>query len=484
MSKTSILYKDIAPGAAENASVTASDTIPQADLSILTTGTEPTPTATCEPNEWGLNGTFDLIDSQRLAFWSSEMSGEDCTFSSPPVITITFQRQYSSTGVTLIFDEPTGEYCPEVKIQWFQGETEKAAETYYPTSARFFCQKNVTSYDKLVITITKTNLPFRRAKLCQVMFGVYRSFDMSEIRSASVVHEMDLISSSVPESTLRWTLDSRTDVDFLFQLKQPIEVHNDDFLVGVYYIDGYNRTAENIYDIQAYDALGVLSESLFAGGVYSGYSAQQLITDIVGTDFEVDFEAEDTTLTGVIEPCTRREAIQQVLFAWGVCASTDGRASIRVFVPGDEPEEIGEDRTFIGASVQTEAIVTEVSVIAHTYTQDSNGNVEVNGKKYRDTETTYTVKNPDVTATDKQNTVEVRNATLVSPTIGQAVAQRVYDFYSRRNTHKAKVAWKGEVLGDCVTLPNAWGSTNTGNISRMEITLSNTIVASCETIGV
>ena len=91
--------------------------------------------------------------------------------------------------------------------------------------------------------------------------------------------------------------------------------------------------------------------------------------------------------------------------------------------------------------------------------------------------------NPNVTASDKQNVVEITNATMVSTPIGQAVAQRVYTYYQKRNTNKAKIVWAGERLGDMLTLPNAWGSSNTGHVAKMEIKLSNTVAANCETIG-
>ena len=145
---------------------------------------------------------------------------------------------------------------------------------------------------------------------------------------------MDGSALSVPVSTLRWTLESRDNVEYMFQLKQPVEVRNDNKLIGVYYIDGYSRTAESVYNLDCYDAFGVLDESDFPGGVYTDQSAMRLLDEIVGGHFTVTSEVADTNLTGAILPCTRREAAQQVLFAWGVCASTDGRDGIRVFSPG------------------------------------------------------------------------------------------------------------------------------------------------------
>lgn len=94
------------------------------------------------------------------------------------------------------------------------------------------------------------------------------------------------------------------------------------------------------------------------------------------------------------------------------------------------------------------------------------------------------MSNPDVTATDKQNIKKISDATLVSPAIAPAVAQRVYEYYLRRNTNKSKIVYNGEKLGDCLTIPNSWGSANTGNLAKMEIKLSNTVVYSSESKGV
>lgn len=484
MSRTTIIYKDVAPAAADDASVSTNGASSFSDVTKLPDGGVELAAISGELNYWALDGKHIVAGDQNIAFWSTEMSGADCVFVNKPVITITFTQQHSSMGISFRFDTAGGGYVNSLNIKWYQGTTLKATGVFYPDDTVYFCEKTVTSYDKLIITLNSTNLPYRYAKINQIIFGLYRSFGMTAIRSASVVNEMDGSSLSVPVSTLRWTLESRDSVEYMFQLKQPVEVRNDNKLIGVYYIDGYSRTAESVYNLDCYDAFGVLGESDFAGGVYTSKSAKTLLEEIIGGHFAVTFEVTDTTLTGAILPCTRREAAQQVLFAWGVCASTDGRDGIRVFSPGSTPSVIGTGRTYSGASVEVASIVTAVKVTAHTYTQDSNGSVDIGGVKYKDTTTVYTVINPDVTATDKPNVVEVTGATLVSTAIGQATAQRVYDYYQRRSTNRAKIVWDGEMLGDSVTVPNAWGGTTTGNVMKMEIKLSNTVAASCETVGV
>lgn len=482
MSKTTILYKDIAPGAEDNASVS---TVGAAAFSIIGSlpfgqGT-PAPVATLEPDIWKLDGTFVLKDEQPVSFWSSELSGADGAFTSNPAITAAFSQQFSSLGLTLVFDTATGDYCSSVNIKWYQGATLKADVDFTPSSASYYCRQKVTSYDKIVIALQATSKPYRYAKLEHIIFGVYREFDMTELRKASLVNQTNGISEELPISAMSWTLDSREEVDYMFQLKQPVEVRNNGSLIGVYYIDSFSRSAKSIYNIDCYDAFGVLDEIPFPGGVYTAKSAKALLAEITGLYFSVDFDGvTDTTLTGAIEPCTLREAIQQVLFAWGVCGSTDGRGNIRVFTLPTVSAEVSKDRTYAGTSVETSSIVTEVRVTAHVFAQDANGSVEIGGVKYSDTKTVYTVSNPDVTASDKQNVVEVDGATLVSPGIGQATAQRVYDYYLRRNTCKAKILWAGERLGDKLTIHNAWDGTETGNLLKMEITLSNTVAASLE----
>lgn len=487
MSKTTILYKDIAPGSEEDASISTSSAEPFSNPSDLPSGVSPGSTITCEHNHWILNGTYQFVENEPVAFWSTEMSGEDGVFDNPPVITITFDNQYSSAGITLVFDSASGDYCSLVNIKWYQNESLKAEKDFTPTASIYFCQQTAESYNKIVITLKSTNLPGRRAKLEHIIFGIYRYFDMSELRSASIVNETNLISSELPISTLKWVLDSRENVDFMFQLKQPVEARNDDSLIGVFYINSSARSSSSVYNIDCYDAIGVLDETTFPGGAYlSGISAKTLLEEIVGDDFTVayDEDVEDTIIKGILRPGSKRSAMQQVLFAWGVCLSTDGRDTIRVFILKDTPKEIGKNKTYTGVNVTTSSIVTRVSITAHTYSQSEDGSVEINGTKYDDTKTVYSVSNPNVTATDKQNVIEVTDATMVSTDIGQSVAQRVYDYYLKRNTNTARIVWDGEHLGDLLTMPNAWNGTNTGHVCRMEIRLSNTVAATCESVGI
>lgn len=296
---------------------------------------------------------------------------------------------------------------------------------------------------------------------------------------------MDLLSAELPASKMNWTLDSKNPVSYMFQLKQPIEMYDGTTLIGVYYVESSTRQSSTIYQVTASDAIGVLGTQYFQGGAYlSGVSAKTLLQTIIGDAFDLTFSVTDKTLYGLLVQQTKREAIQQVLFAAGWCCRTDGGKDIKIFEAPTVATDIGTDRTYTGVSVQTSAIVTKVSVVGHTYTASADGQIEVLGQKYADAQTVYDVLNPDVTAADVQNDITVDSATLVSTHNGQATAQRVFNHYLRRNTHRSKIIFGTEKLGDCVTQPTPWGTTEKGNIRAMTIMLSGVVAAEVESLGV
>lgn len=485
MSKSYIEYKDIAPMAEYDASVSATGASPLSNVSKLPHGADPGKVITGELNQWVLDGEHTTTGEKVFAFWSEELSGADCLFENNPVIDIQFTQQHASLGLTLVFDETDGNYCTDVNIKWYRDGAVEVDKNFSPDSTRFFAREQVTAYDRIVITLKKTSLPVRMAKVNHIIFGVYRKFDMSNLRNVTIINQTDILSAEFPVSTMDIVLESHDDLGFMFQLKQPMEAWNNENLIGVYYIDEHTRSSTSLYSIGCYDSVGVLDESPFPGGVYNGASAIGILQAVVHPYFSIDTEGvTDVQVTGIIPPGTRREAIQQVLFAAGWVAATDGGSTIRVFSLDNTLKTIGQNRTYFGAKASISSIVTEVRVTAHTYTQDSNGSIEIGGQKYKDTETVYTVTNPDVTANDKQNVIEVTNGTLISTVNGQATAQRVYDYYLMRQTDGAKIVWSEERLGEYVSLPTNWGTIHSGYIEKMTIKLSNTVAVQLETRGV
>ena len=78
------------------------------------------------------------------------------------------------------------------------------------------------------------------------------------------------------------------------------------------------------WDVSAINAIGVLDESTYLGGVYSGMLAGILIADILTNHaYTVSNDIAGIPIYGYLPVCTRREALQQVLFSIGAVAYHD-----------------------------------------------------------------------------------------------------------------------------------------------------------------
>lgn len=431
-----LVYKDIAVGADEDAAVSTRDASSFSNVSSsLPFGSERAPIAALGPGSWLLDGSREILNGQPVGFWSTEMSGPDAKFLTPPEIVIEFDKRYTSPGLFMTFDPSSGEYCSSVTIQWFHGPTKLYEGVYRPDGVEYFCAHTAEAYDKIVIRLNATSIPHRFAKLSKIMFGVSRAFLRDELRNVRVVQEVSIISDQVAVNTLDFTLDSHSDVEYMFQLKQPVYAYDSNNLIGVFYISSSKRRGSGLFNISCKDAVGVLDEDPFPEGMYTNYLARELLEEILGGHFNLELDASMSaaTITGFFPGGSRRQALQQVAFALGAMVDTSGGESIRVYKDRESsPKKIPINRIYTGGTVDKSAIVTAVRVLAHSYTPGGSGNdaVEVDGNEYQHSTTTVDIENPNVTASDKQNVIEVKEATFVNPQNAAALAQHLYNYYA------------------------------------------------------
>ena len=484
-----LIYRDVAVGAAEDAAVTASGAHSMSDVSLLPSGANTPPLCIVEHNFWRLNGTHMVYDGQAIAFLSSAVSDENCEFSETPKIRVDFDNNYTTLGISLKFSPDTSDYCNQVTIAWYQNETQLASQVFTPDSANYFCEKMVSAFNRVDISMDKTSLPLRRARLDQVVFGIIREFQGNEIDSVTIRQDVDPISNELSINYLDWDLRSNSDTEYIFQLKQPVEAYHNNKLIGVFYVDNIpERTGVGDYSVECQDALGVLDNYEWPGKMYTADTPfSSVVNEIVEGAFEVNIETalSSVAIKGYIPDGTRREALQQAAFIVGAAVDTSKSNKIRFFSPKYEnPTTLPDRDVFEGGSVKQEAIVTAVIVIYHTYTQGSGNSgdeiITVNDVKYVHTTGTVRIDNPNVTASDKQNIKTVQDATLVNADNAQAVAQRVYNYWMRRKTVETGIVWEEQNMLDYITVPTPWGQDMTGNLTSAKITLSNLTVAEIE----
>lgn len=475
-----LIYGDIALGAAEDAAVSVTDKESFSSPVSLPFGVNTGAVATLERNAWGLSLDYKAKSSQKFAFWSESVSDAEGAFETPPQITLDFDNQYTVTGLTFRFSPGANEYCSEIGVAWYQGGVLKDSGVFYPSSAQYAVENTVEAFDRIVISFNKTHLPYRRAKLEYLGIGIIREFDGTELTSASFIHELDLISDALPVNVMDASFHSSTDTDYIFQKKQPVEAYDGESLIGVYYIESGERTGARDYTISCQDAIGTLGLDTYAGGLWlEDTPIADIISEVVNGAFVVDISSDltDVTLRGHIPECSKREALQHIAFAAGVCIDTSGTAKIKVYAPSTgEGAEIPASETYTGGSVATSDVVTAVSlaayVIADRAPYDDEETLEFNGKEYALYETKYMAENPNVSAGTLPNVVEYDGCYLINQGNGQVRANALLSHYMRRNLYSAAHVLNGQKLGERVTVSLPWGGKVNANITKMKLTVS------------
>lgn len=484
-----LIYKDVALGADEDAAVSTSTAESFSDIEMLPFGSEEeNAIITLEPNAWGLTSDYKILDKQPIAFWSTEISKGDCTFNNPPVITLEFDAQYTSTGLTVRFNTASMDFATKVKVEWYQAGAVKHSGIYYPDAPLFVIAEMVEAYDKLVFTFEKTNLPEKRLKVERIIVGVIREFEGDELTGAEFIHEINPISDSVPINVLDATLHSKDNVDFVFQRKQPVEGYNGNELIGVYYIETGRRTGARSYSISCTDLIGVWDIEEYNGGLWINDTAlTDILAEVFGDVgyFDISPEYANSTLRGYIDPGTKRTALQYIAFALGAIVDTSGTDKVKIYpLAKGTGNEIPAGKTYTGGAVDVSDKVTEVTVTAYVIFDERPGEneeyIEFEGEKYRYYTDTKHAYNPDVISTDLPKKVKFTGAHLVNLSNAQMIADNIMDYYMRREKYFFMHVAEGQTVGARAVATLPWGGEANGNITKMSITVTGITVSDTE----
>lgn len=465
----------------------------------------------------------DDMGSANIGWWSEQISGENGEFAEPIVLTLTSSEfYYTSSGITLTFDTYNGIFANDIVIGWYQDDIIIGEEkAYTPDSAFYFCQNKVENYNKVVITFNSINMPYNRLKLRSIDYGMKITFYGDELRNAKIIQEIDPLSSQIAINTCDFTLDSKRNIEYSFQERQPVAVYFNNILQSTSFIKSFTRKSKNVWNIQAEDYIGLMENTVFYGGIYSNKNAVDLLEEIF-IKANVPYSISDLSneaVTGYIPYTSCREALMQVVFAVGAVVDTSNSNSINVYKLNDEiTQTIPLERIMQGQNFDEETKVTAVEVTAHKYiptneivmvydaTESGTGqnifvkfseplhdlsitngtisqshtnyavinasaNCTLTGQKYEHTQTVSTIKNPILTDTDIENVVSVQNATLVSSGNIDNVLAKCYNYYVNNNIINLKIVeGKHEKKNDKVKYGQAiYGTFKYGDTSNTTI---------------
>ncbi len=484
-----LIYNDTAVGAqtAFAPSATGGDAISKIDQISLVGVTFPKYGTVAELNGFALDGSMAILPDDTtdatIGFWSAAITDANGNFTEPIVITLAAPDLYTSLGITITAREA---FPRAVNIKWYRDDTLLSDKDFAPDAESYYCENKVESYNKLIVTISALVLPYRRLMLQGIMHGRIREFDGRQLADASVIQECSPISAEVAINTLDFTLIGDSDIDYVFQSKQSLEIYNNDELLGVFFVRSYRRTAQRFYSVSSEDYLGLLDAVQFAGGIYTARNAYELLTAIfaaANVPLDMDEALRRESVTGWIPVCTCREAVRQICFAIGAAVDTTLSSRVRIFIPPnviahdftageimqgqtltDRDKKLTEVRLTVhgyakgektetaysaeesgtgdGIYVEFNAPMHDLSITAGTIVESganyaiinaSNGCV-LSGTLYNHTKTIRTMRNPLTNAGDPANVVAVESMTLVSASNADARLQALYDYYIVQGT--------------------------------------------------
>lgn len=314
----------------------------------------------------------------------------------------------------------------------------------------------------------------------------------------------------------------------------PVWYYSDDVLMGKFYSKTVERISVTDFEIYAVSSVGILDGQIHNGGIYVGQSFETVATDIIGgaVKFSCTADVANIQVFGWLPVATKRENLHQLLFASGANLIKDENGDVLFsYLETGTAKQVSDDRLFVGGSVLYNTPASRVEVTEHTFLSlDSdavvtlydntdgsgaahNTRVEFSGAPIHDLTATgtivihesgvnYAVISGTGTLTGKtyshtmriisreaessnaeQKTVSVTEATLVSVLNSNAVAERLYAYYSSAQTINSEIVVNGEKPGDQIVFNNPYSEQVTAFLASMDINASSFLRASCELIA-
>lgn len=362
-------------------------------------------------------------------------------------------------------------------------------------------------------------------------------FDSSRTEKAAPTREQSLSCESISADTLTVVVRCDDPSIMSFQKNDAIRFweNDSDASMQTYYLRSIERTGATTYKIVAWSAVGLLATIPHKGGIYTGQTVSDVISDICGSvPVVVKSVFANVKLYGWLPYCqpktngqgkSARDNLTQVLFAIGAYLTTDlngvlhidslwdGTASViqgsrmylnggkvgysdpisavtvteHQYVAGTETKELfsgtaqnGDIITFSEPMHSLSATGFTILESGANYAKISAGTGALTGKAY--IHNTRLITQP-VTAGAVENIKSVTDATLVSLVNSYAVAKRLADYYRCRETITNDIVSGHEKPGHVVSVYHPYDKKMVSAcIQSLDTTISATLKSSMEAL--
>ncbi len=406
---------------------------------------------------------------------------------------------------------------------------------------------------KILVYFFWTNKPFRYIRVARFDVGKFLTLDFSNLREARALEMVNPVGFELPYGTADLKIYSEDDnfsitnpQGYYYDItqNQPIYLYEivdgTQMLIGHYFMDNWESPARYFIDFHLIDALGLIGENTYYGGILSGITVQNWLSARMaelGMAYELDSALAPITLNGWIPICSYREALQEVALAIGAIVKASRYGGIAVIKAPDYEidqvvSEIGREEMNLDSPTRLRKFYSGVEVIAHAFRANTGataeilfneplpvgqhpiswgepkhslsisggtivsssanhvivnvsaaGTVLVQGKPYWHFQSSFKKINAEVSTGAKQNVPKVDQAYLVNLSNVSGVRDRIYNYLMRRYTQKTKLIAPLVESGDLVKIATPDGKQIKGVVESMNMNLSGGYVTEVEISG-
>lgn len=337
-----------------------------------------------------------------------------------PSFKLYFEEAQSSVGLILYF---LGNYPKLIKITWLQYVMKDSEETnllleqeFNVTSNQFVVMQPVFDYNEILVEIEDVWVPNSITKMYYVQMGVDSGWQDNQIKTATLVQEMNLLADKMSLNTFNFEIidqdnyfnygNNSNTLDF-FERLSPIYpkvlLDDEEIELGKYYLDTVESNL-NLVKFKCFSAIGILDTIPFnEGTMYNGTAVSTILTTLFRvagiTSYLINPDIGQTLVYGTIEPCTCRQALQKLLFVSGGVARTDDvNYQIIIDTPSIALGKTIQRSEKISTNVTDAEYVTGVELDYSTYTASDDTRVIVEKATYTPGEHTVIFSQPCVSA--------------------------------------------------------------------------------------
>ena len=451
--------------------------------------------ATLEHNYFLLDGSHvlpDETDNGEVGWWSGEISDSNGNFSIPQVLEFVFSEPQSSIGFTVIFDDKAEEYASNFKIEVFDASDVLLAEDNVVdnTSAHYISETPVDSYRRVKITFFKTAMPFRRVRVCEVIFGIVQVFSGKDVTQLKLLQQVSVGMESLPSNELTVTLENLSrrynmanpqGIYKYLQDGQPLDVK-----IGVgesqnsieyvnagryYYTSSKAQDSSMTAQIIANDWLYFLEGKCQVGTTGTWTVDEAVAAVIADSGLPITTNIPSSIGNRVINKCipqdtTHREALRMIAQA-SMSACFFNREHELEFVDlalGDVVDELGNSNLYEPAEISVSDPINTVKITVRD--------------EYAQTETVYTATNKKLDETEK---VKLINNPLVA---NQDVAEWLLSVYQKRIYYDLRERGNpAREIADTVRIYDVYGENRNAIITKQEYIYDGALRANSEAWG-